>query len=66
MRIEVNGEVREAPEGSTVATLLVELGVAGPRVAVEHNRNIVPRAEHGVVKLAEGDQLEVVTFVGGG
>jgi sulfur carrier protein len=49
-----------------VASLLAELGAAGPRVAVERNRRIVPRAEHGAEKLAEGDRLEVVTFVGGG
>lgn len=66
MRIEVNGEAREAAEGATVASLLAELGAAGPRVAVERNREIVPRAEHASVKLAEGDKLEVVTFVGGG
>ena len=66
MRIEVNGNAREVPEGATVAALLAELGVAGARVAVERNREIVPRAEHGSVQLVEGDKLEVVTFVGGG
>jgi thiamine biosynthesis protein ThiS len=66
VRIEVNGEARELAEGATVASLLAELGVGGGRVAVEHNRCIVPRADHGSVRLAEGDKLEVVTFVGGG
>ncbi len=66
VRIEVNGEARELPDGATVASLLAELGVGGARVAVEHNRTIVPRSEHGTVRLAEGDKLEVVTFVGGG
>ncbi len=66
MRIEVNGKAREVPEGATVAALLTELGVGDSRVAVERNRSIVPRAEHGSVFLAEGDKLEVVTFVGGG
>jgi thiamine biosynthesis protein ThiS len=66
VRIEVNGKARELPEGATVAALLAELGVGGARVAVERNREIVPRAEHSSVRLAEGDTLEVVTFVGGG
>ena len=66
MRIEVNGQGRDVSDGATVAALLAELGVGGARVAVERNREIVPRAEHGSVQLAEGDVLEVVTFVGGG
>lgn len=65
MRIEVNGEPREIADGATVITLLAELGLAGP-VAVERNREIVPRAQHPTTTLAEGDKLEVVRFVGGG
>lgn len=65
MKITVNGEAREVAEGTTVAALVTALGIAGP-VAVERNRDVVPRAEHATTKLAEGDQLEVVHFVGGG
>ena len=66
MRIEVNGEPHELPEGTTVSGLLQHLGISEGPVAVERNAIIVPRANHGEATLAEGDQLEVVQFVGGG
>ncbi|MGD8858473.1 MAG: sulfur carrier protein ThiS [Myxococcales bacterium] len=66
MRIEVNGEPREVSDGLTVADLLVSLGVQQGPVAVERNALIVPRAEHASTHLSEGDQVEVVQFVGGG
>ncbi|HVI01370.1 MAG TPA: sulfur carrier protein ThiS [Enhygromyxa sp.] len=64
--IVLNGEVRELGVGLTVSDLLRELRLDSRQVAVERNREVVPRAEHGSTVLAEGDQLEVVTFVGGG
>jgi sulfur carrier protein len=66
MDIEVNGEGRQVADQTTVAALLQLLGIAGGPVAVERNRQIVPRAEHATTLLADGDQLEVVQFVGGG
>lgn len=66
MRIEVNGEPREVAPGTTVLGLLDELGLTGVLVAVERNRDIVPRAEHARTAVAEGDRLEIVQFVGGG
>lgn len=66
MRIRVNGEDRDVAEGSTVASLLVELGLGGRRVAVERNRDVVPAPAWDAERLAEGDELEVVHFVGGG
>jgi sulfur carrier protein len=66
MRIEVNGEPRDATADMTVAQLLVELGIDAGPVAVERNRIIVPRAEHAATALRDGDKLEVVQFVGGG
>lgn len=66
MRVEVNGGIHEVPEGTTIAGLLEQLGVSGGRVAVERNRQIVPRAQHEQMALAAGDVLEVVHFVGGG
>jgi sulfur carrier protein len=66
MRISVNGESRTVAGGATVAALLAELGVTTGRVAVELNRQIVPRAEHGSTVLRDGDKVEIVTFVGGG
>jgi thiamine biosynthesis protein ThiS len=66
MQIQVNGEMRQVPEGATVATLLEQLNLPADRVAVERNRDLVPRRRHGETALAEGDTLEVVTLVGGG
>lgn len=66
MQIEVNGQPREVPEGITVTRLLEQLDVDGGPVAVERNAVIVPRALHPQTVLANGDQIEVVEFVGGG
>jgi sulfur carrier protein len=66
IRIEVNGEPREVPEGASVADLLSVLGLAAPKVAVERNLEIVPRSAWGATPLAAGDRLEVVHFIGGG
>jgi len=51
---------------STLEDLVVELGLKGDRVAVEHNGEIVPRAQWSATALHEKDRLEVVHFVGGG
>ena len=64
--VRVNGEVRQVPAPCTVAELLVHLGVGGRRVAVERNRQLVPRAEHDAVAVQPGDEFEIVSFVGGG
>ncbi len=56
----------ELPEGLTVAALLQHLGVRAERVAVERNGTVVKKARHCEEKLAAGDVLEIVTFVGGG
>ena len=66
VNLKVNGEDREVPGDTTVAALLPMLGIEGGRVAVEVNREIVPKSEHGIHVLTEGDQLEIVTMVGGG
>ena len=66
MRIEINGEPREVAPHFTVLSLIESLGLVGKPVAVERNAQIVPRAQHGETRLAEGDKLEVVQFVGGG
>jgi thiamine biosynthesis protein ThiS len=64
--VAVNGEPLRIPTGSTVKDLLVQLALDTRRVAVEHNLKVVPRAEHGALRLNHGDRLEIVTFVGGG
>lgn len=66
IEVVINGESRTVPQGTTVAALISELGLADRRVAVERNREVVPRAEHASTMLAAGDKLELVTFVGGG
>jgi thiamine biosynthesis protein ThiS len=64
--IVVNGQHRTAGENATVRSLLCDLGLPESRVAVERNRAIVRKADYGGTALAEGDRLEIVTFVGGG
>ncbi|MFB3922791.1 MAG: sulfur carrier protein ThiS [Terriglobia bacterium] len=64
--IQLNGEPREVPEGLSVASLLEWLKFPADRVAVERNREIVPRSRWRETSLAAGDRLEVVHFVGGG
>jgi thiamine biosynthesis protein ThiS len=64
--VRVNGEEVLLPEGASVASVLERLRVSTPRVAVERNREIVPKAEYAKTALATGDVLEVVEFVGGG
>jgi sulfur carrier protein len=66
VQIVFNGQGREIPPGTTVAALLAELGLSPQQVAVEVNQQLIPRARHAACELASGDQLEVVTLVGGG
>ncbi|WP_258035666.1 sulfur carrier protein ThiS [Stutzerimonas stutzeri] len=66
MQIQLNGEPYELPAGETVADLLVRLELSGRRLAVELNRDIVPRSAHASTELSEGDHIEVVHAIGGG
>jgi sulfur carrier protein len=66
MQVVVNGTARDVPDELTIAGLVAHLGLADGPVAVEINREIVPRAEHGTRKVAAGDAIEIVHFVGGG
>jgi sulfur carrier protein len=69
MKLQINGEQREfadAPAAFTLAALVELLAMKADRVAVELNRDIVPRDRWPETKLKEGDQLEMVHFVGGG
>lgn len=66
MQVEVNGEAREVPEGTTVASLLALLAIKAERVAVELNQQVIRRAQHADTRLAPRDRVEIVTFVGGG
>lgn len=66
MRLIINGQAQDHAGPLTVAGLLDRLGLAGKRVAVERNGEIVPRSLHPETPLHDGDQLEIVVAVGGG
>jgi len=66
MKLVVNGQAAEVPDGLSVAGLLGHLAIRAERVAVEVNRQVIRRERHSDHLLAEGDRVEIVTFVGGG
>ena len=66
MKIEINGESRSFDGSLSLGALIEQLGMKSDRVAVELNRDIVPRDLWLQTQLADGDRLEIVHFVGGG
>ena len=66
MEIFVNGEARQVSAPLSVAALIEQMGLAGRRIAVERNGEIVPRSQHPTTELAASDRLEIVVAVGGG
>lgn len=66
MKLFINGAEREFANVSTLASLVDQLGMKADRVAIERNRDIVPRDRWSETALSEGDRLEIVHFVGGG
>jgi sulfur carrier protein len=64
--ITVNGEPRQLEAPLNCAELLARLDLAGKRIALERNGEIVPRSRHASERLADGDRLEIVVAVGGG
>jgi thiamine biosynthesis protein ThiS len=66
MQVTVNGRALEVPDGTTVLQLLSHIHADAPRVAVERNQDVVPRKTWETATLAEGDAIEIVTFIGGG
>lgn len=66
VRITLNGEAKTLAETATVRDLLRDLGLAERRVAVELNKEIVPRSRHAEVRLQDNDRVEVVAAIGGG
>jgi sulfur carrier protein len=64
--IRLNGESCVVESGERLVALLERMGARSGRVAVELNREIVPKAEYENVVLRDGDELEVINFVGGG
>jgi thiamine biosynthesis protein ThiS len=66
LRVQINGEIRELPEQLTLSELATELALVPERLAIELNREVVRRALWPETMLREGDQVEIVHFVGGG
>lgn len=66
VQLTVNGNLEEVPDGLSVKGLVERLGLTEGPVAVERNREVVPRAEHATTPLENGDVVEIVHFVGGG
>ena len=66
MRIQINGEPREIPDGTTLAQLVSLLQLKPEQIAIELNRTVVRRAEWSNATLRDDDTLEIVHFVGGG
>lgn len=66
MRLYINGEEKDLPGISTLASLVDHLGLKADRLAVELNLDIVPRTNWNSTELKDGDKLEIVHFVGGG
>jgi sulfur carrier protein len=66
MQLFVNGEPKYCAAPSSLSQFIEQLGMKGDRVAVELNREIVPRAQWDSTQLQDGDHLEIVHFVGGG
>jgi sulfur carrier protein len=66
MNLVVNGQVVEAEAGATVAVLCEKLGFKGKAVAVEVNKQLVPKKRHAETALHPDDRVEIVTLVGGG
>ncbi|WP_237248686.1 sulfur carrier protein ThiS [Sideroxyarcus emersonii] len=64
--VSVNGEPRQLPPEATVEALIKEMGLAGKRIALERNGEIVPRSTFAAQFLSDGDRLEIVVAVGGG
>jgi sulfur carrier protein len=66
IEIKVNGDTKHYQHPLAVSELLEHMALAGKKIAVERNGEIVPRGAHGSTLLLDGDQLEIVVAVGGG
>ena len=66
MKVRVNGRELDIPPGTSVRGLIERLGLGKAACAAEVNRELVPRKEHEALGLREGDEVEIVSLVGGG
>lgn len=66
MQVIVNGTKQEVPSGTTVSQLLEKFKIQPERVAVEVNLKVIQRQQYNLISLSDGDQIEIIGFVGGG
>jgi sulfur carrier protein len=66
LQVTINGDPRRFERALAVNELIAELALAGKRIAVEKNGEIVPRSRYAETRLTDGDRLEIVVAVGGG
>ncbi len=66
INVKINGAPRQLPDSTSIAALIEELGLAGKRIALERNGEIVPRSTFAAQQIADGDRMEIVVAVGGG
>jgi thiamine biosynthesis protein ThiS len=66
LRVTINGEEKQIADGLTVTALLHQLALPSDRVAIERNRDILPRSQWPATAVQPGDTFEIVTLVGGG
>ena len=66
LTVTLNGETRQLDVPTSVRGLLESLGLDPAKIAVERNLEIVPRSQIGETRVEDGDDYEIVTFVGGG
>jgi len=66
MNIQLNGDTHELPDNSTAQDLVLQLGLGNKRLAMEVNREIVPRTTYAAHLLHDGDDVEIVHAIGGG
>ena len=64
--ITVNGQTRRYPEAPTISQMLADENLAGRRVAVEVDRQVIPRSQHGERRLDDGSVVEIIHAIGGG
>ena len=67
MQLVINGEDhRDLPDRMSVTDLIAYLELPAGKIAVEHNREVVPKSLHATTQLSDGDVLEIIHFIGGG
>ena len=66
IQVVVNGAQRRFPQPLAVSELIAQMALAGKKIAVEKNGEIVPKSAHGSTVVLDGDRLEIVAAVGGG